>query len=77
MATLLKKIYIYIYTYKEPEPRCKLKIWKTDVLNFNNSLLKYGHPTKKKIYIYIYIYIYINILRGKKDVTTFPDKPVS
>ena len=22
--------------------------------------------------IYIYIYIYINILRGKKDVTTFP-----
>ena len=32
MATLLKKI--YIYTYIEPEPRCKLKIWKTDVLNF-------------------------------------------
>ena len=29
-------------------------------------------------YIYIYIYIYINITRGKKrDVTTFPDKPVS
>ena len=27
--------------------------------------------------IYIYIYIYINIMRGKKDVTTFPDKPVS
>ena len=26
---------------------------------------------------YIYIYIYINILRGKKDATTFPDKPVS
>ena len=25
----------------------------------------------------IYIYIYINIMRGKKDVTTFPDKPVS
>ena len=25
---------------------------------------------KKKI-------IYINIMRGKKDVTTFPDKPVS
>ena len=22
-------------------------------------------------------YIYINIMRGKKDVTTFPDKPVS
>ena len=28
-------------------------------------------------YIYIYIYIYINIMRGKKDGTTFPDKPVS
>ena len=26
---------------------------------------------------YIYIYIYINIMRGKKDGTTFPDKPVS
>ena len=24
-----------------------------------------------------YINIYINIMRGKKDVTTFPDKPVS
>ena len=22
-------------------------------------------------------YIYINIMRGKKDVTTFPDQPVS
>ena len=63
MATLLKKniyIYIYIYIYIEPEPRCKLIIWKTDVLNFNHSLLKYGHPAKKKnIYIYIYIYTYI------------------
>ena len=28
------------------------------------------------IYRYIYLYIYINIMRGKKDVTTFPDKPV-
>ena len=27
--------------------------------------------------IYIYIYIHINIMRGKKDATTFPDKPVS
>ena len=27
--------------------------------------------------IYIYIYIYIYIMRGKKDATTFPDKPVS
>ena len=29
--------------------------------------------------IHIYIYIYINIInmRGKKDATTFPDKPVS
>ena len=27
---------------------------------------------KKKIYIYI-----SNIMGGKKDVTTFPDKPVS
>ena len=27
--------------------------------------------------IYIYIYIYINIMRGEKDATTFPDKPVS
>ena len=25
----------------------------------------------------IYIYICINIMRGKKDATTFPDKPVS
>ena len=56
MATLLRK---NIYTYIEPEPRCKLKIWKTDVLNFNQSLLKYGHPAKKKKYIYIYIYTYI------------------
>ena len=29
------------------------------------------------IHIHIYIYIHINIMRGKKDVTTFPDKPVS
>ena len=29
------------------------------------------------IYIYIYIYIYKNIMRGQKDATTFPDKPVS
>ena len=29
------------------------------------------------IYIYIYIYIYINIMRGKNDATTYPDKPVS
>ena len=28
------------------------------------------------IYIYIYMYMYINIMRGKKDATTFPDKPV-
>ena len=27
--------------------------------------------------VYIYIYIYIYIMRGKKDGTTFPDKPVS
>ena len=32
---------------------------------------------KNENQIYIYIYIYINIVRGKKDVTTFPDKPVS
>ena len=57
MATLLKKKYIHIYI--EPEPRCKLIIWKTDVLNFNHSLLKYGHPAKKKKNIYIYIYTYI------------------
>ena len=25
----------------------------------------------------IYIYICINIMRGKKDATTFPEKPVS
>ena len=31
----------------------------------------------KYLNIYIYIYIYINIMRGKKDVTTFPNKPVS
>ena len=24
------------------------------------------------IYVYIYIYIYINIMRGKKNATTFP-----
>ena len=29
------------------------------------------------MYINIYIYLYINIMRGKKDATTFPDKPVS
>ena len=29
------------------------------------------------IYIYIYIYIYKYYERKKKDVTTFPDKPVS
>ena len=38
--------------------------------------------TNRLIYIYIFfffIYIYkqINIMRGKKDATTFPDKPVS
>ena len=27
--------------------------------------------------IYIIIYKYINIMRGKKDAATFPDKPVS
>ena len=25
----------------------------------------------------MYIYIYINIMRGKNDATTYPDKPVS
>ena len=29
------------------------------------------------ICMYIYVCIYINIMRGKKDATTFPDKPVS
>ena len=29
------------------------------------------------IYIRIYIYMYINIMRGKNDATTYPDKPVS
>ena len=29
------------------------------------------------IYICIYIYIYINIMGGKNDATTYPDKPVS
>ena len=40
--------------------------------------------TNRLIYIYIYffffyihIYIQINIMRGKKDATTFPEKPVS
>ena len=40
--------------------------------------------TNRLIYIYIYIYFFfiyiykqINIMRGKKDATTFPDKPVS
>ena len=33
---------------------------------------------KNVVNLKIYIkYIYINIMRGKKDVTTFPDKPVS
>ena len=31
----------------------------------------------RKSVLGINIYIYINIMRGKKDVTTFPDKPVS
>ena len=33
------------------------------------------HPSttpKTNVYI-IYIYVYINIMRGKKDATTFPD----
>ena len=25
----------------------------------------------------MYVYIYMYIMRGKKDATTFPDKPVS
>ena len=29
------------------------------------------------VYIYTYIYIYVNIMRGKKDATTFLDRPVS
>ena len=37
--------------------------------------------TNRLIYIYIFFFIYIykqiNIMRGKKDATTFPDKPVS
>ena len=37
--------------------------------------------TNRLIYIYfffyIHIYIQINIMRGKKDATTFPEKPVS
>ena len=38
--------------------------------------------TNRLIYIYIFffyihIYIQINIMRGKKDATTFPEKPVS
>ena len=39
------------------------------------SQVKVHHKTC--MHVYIYIYIYINIMRGKKDVTTFPDKPVS
>ena len=38
----------------------------------NNRFIINHFKKKKK-----YIYIYINILRGKKDATTFPDKPVS
>ena len=40
-------------------------------------ILKFAMFFKTGIYIYIYIYICINIMRGKKDATTFPDKPVS
>ena len=29
------------------------------------------------LYVCVYIYIYNYIMRGKKDATTFPDKPVS
>ena len=29
------------------------------------------------MHIYIYIYIYVNIMRGKNDATTYPDKPVA
>ena len=38
-------------------------------------VLKQEKLVSMRIYIYIYIYIYI--MRGKKDATTFPDKPVS
>ena len=33
-----------------------------------------GYEKKKKKK---HIYIYINIMRGKNDATTYPDKPVS
>ena len=49
--------------------------------NIYNKRLNFLYSTTLKIYqlkqeleqcVYIYIYIYINIMKGKKDATTFP-----
>ena len=49
-------------------------VLKVTTINEENSKIL---PTGIHIYTYIHIYIYIYIMRGKKDATTFPDKPVS
>ena len=58
----------------------KLNDSKTSI-HIPNKLIRIASDNLKKpfmyVYIHIYIYIYIYIMRGKKDATTFPNKPVS
>ena len=42
-----------------------------------SSLRNWSVLSMHLFFLLIYTYIYINIMRGKKDGTTFPDKPVS
>ena len=45
--------------------------------NGNRFFVIYVYVLSLCYLLYIYIYIYKNIMRGKKDATTFPDQPVS
>ena len=63
-------------------------IFTRPTVNFSPTRIKFSRKADKRttcrtyfvaafLYIYVYIYIYINIMGGKNDATTYPDKPVS
>ena len=47
------------------------------VISYMWDHLSHARVLKQEKLVSMRIYIYINIMRGKKDATTFPDKPVS
>ena len=64
-----KNIIIFIPVFKTIS---NLKISIKYIYTFYFLIKKSHFEKTKDIYIYI-----LNIMRGKKDATTFPDKPVS